>query len=120
MKDKHARVLAIVALVFMGIFIAALIATLVDYRLLNNSIGFIALASGVFVVMSLIALKADGRGFSMTKLNNQIEMEKIERELKEQAEKEQADKADDAAAGADSDTTETNKTADDSPESQNK
>ena len=47
----------------MGIFIAALIATLIDYRLLNNSVGFIALGAGVFVAMSLIALKADGRDF---------------------------------------------------------
>ncbi len=91
MKDKHARALAIVALVFMGIFIAALIATLIDYRLLNNSVGFIALGAGVFVAMSLIALKADGRGFSMTKLNNEIEMEKIEKELKEQEEKAKAE-----------------------------
>ena len=90
MKDKHARALAIVALVFMAIFIVALIATLIDYRLLNGSVGFIALGAGVFVAMVLIALKADGRGFSMTKLNNQIEMEKIERELKEQEEKEKA------------------------------
>lgn len=93
MKDKISRVLAIIALVTMGIFIAALIATLVDHTLFNNSIGFIALGAGVFTLMIFIALKADGRGFSMTKINNEIEMEKIEKKLAEQAEKEQAEKA---------------------------
>lgn len=93
MKDKISKVLAIIALVTMGIFIAALIATLVDHTLFNNSIGFIALGAGVFTLMIFIALKADGRGFSMTKINNEIEMEKIEKKLAEQAEKEKAEKA---------------------------
>ena len=95
MKDKSARALAIVALVFMGIFVAALVATLVDHTLLGGSIGFIALGCRVFALMIFIALKADGRGYSITKMNNEIEMQKIEAELKAQqdAEAEKADKA---------------------------
>lgn len=87
MKDNQARALAITALVFMGIFLAALVATLVDHTLLNGAVGYVALGAGVFVLMTLIALKADGRGFSMTKLNNEIEMEKLERERRESEEK---------------------------------
>ena len=91
MKDKQARVLAIVALVFMGIFVVALIVTLVDHTLLNGAIGYVALCSGVFAIMIFIALKADGRGYSVTKMNNEIEMQKIEKALAEQAEREKAE-----------------------------
>lgn len=111
MKDKQARALAIVALVFMLIFIAALTATVVDHTLLGGSIGYIALCAGVFVLMVFIALKADGRGYSITKMNNEIEMEKIKKELEEQqkreeaekAEKAERDKADEAAESAQAD-----------------
>lgn len=80
MKDRTARILAVIALVFMGVFIVTLIMTLVDHTMLNGSIGFFALGAGVFALMILVALKADGRGFSMTKMNNEIEMEKIQKE----------------------------------------
>ena len=93
MKDKTARALAIVALVFMGIFVVALVATLVDYTLFGGGIGFIALGAGVFAIMIFIALKADGRGYSITKMNNEIEMEKIQKALEEQVAKEKAEKA---------------------------
>lgn len=93
MKDKQARALAIVALVFMGIFVVALIVTLVDHTLLNGAIGYVALCSGVFAIMIFIALKADGRGYSVTKMNNEIEMQKIEKALAEQAEREKAEQA---------------------------
>ncbi len=69
-----------IALVFMGLFIVTLIMTLVDHTMINGSIGFFALGAGVFALMILVALKADGRGFSMTKINNEIEMEKIQKE----------------------------------------
>lgn len=88
MKDKTARALAITALVFMAVFVAALVATMIDYTLLNGSVGYIALCSGVFTLMIFLALKADGRGYSITKMNNEIEMQKIE---KEAAEKEAAE-----------------------------
>ena len=91
MKDKSARILAIVALVFIGIFSVTLVLTLVDYHMLNNSIGFISLGSGVFGLVIFFALKADGRGFSITKMNNEIEMQKLEKELEEQAAKENSE-----------------------------
>ena len=97
MKDKTARVLAIVALVFMGIFVVALVATLVDYTLFGGGIGFIALGAGVFAFMIFIALKADGRGYSITKMNNEIEMEKIQKALEEQVAKENAEKVEKAS-----------------------
>lgn len=112
MKDKTARALAIVALVFMGIFVAALIATLVDYTLFNGGIGYIALGSGVFAIMIFIALKADGRGYSITKMNNEIEMEKIKQALKEQEERENSENE---AQGDRSETPETPETASDDP-----
>ncbi|MCM1368478.1 MAG: hypothetical protein NC184_06705 [Roseburia sp.] len=94
MKDKTARVLAIVALVFMGLFVAALVATLVDSTLFNGSVGYVALTTGVFALMIFIALKADGRGYSVTQMNNEIEMEKLrEAAEKEAAEKEAAENA---------------------------
>ena len=89
MKDKHARVLAIIALVFMVLFIVALTATLIDHTLLNGSVGYIALCTGVFVFMIFIALKADGRGYSIAKMKNDIEMEKIEKALEEQQRQEE-------------------------------
>lgn len=118
MKDKSARALAIVALVFMGLFVAALVATLVDYKLLGGSIGFIALGCGVFALMIFVALKADGRGFSMTQINNEIEMQKLEKEAAEKnvaaakqsapepaptdgAENAETERADDGAQAAD-------------------
>ena len=83
----------------MGIFVVALIVTLVDHTLLNGAIGYVALCSGVFAIMIFIALKADGRGYSVTKMNNEIEMQKIEKALAEQAEREKAEqnKQDDKA-----------------------
>ena len=97
MKDRTARILAVIALVFMGVFIVTLIMTLVDHTMLNGSIGFFALGAGVFALMILVALKADGRGFSMTKINNEIEMEKIQkepekREAEQKAKEESADR----------------------------
>ena len=94
MKDRMARVLAIIALVFMGIFVVALTLTLVDYKMLGGGIGFIAMGSGVFALMIFIALKADGRGYSLSKMKQEIEMEKIEKELAEQekAEKEKQER----------------------------
>lgn len=74
----------------MVIFLVSFTATLVDYTLLNGGIGIIALCSGVFVLMVLIALKADGRGFSLTKMKNESEMKKIEQALKAQEESEKA------------------------------
>ena len=76
----------------MGIFVVALIVTLVDHTLLNGAIGYVALCSGVFAIMIFIALKADGRGYSVTKMNNEIEMQKIEKALAEQAEREKRNK----------------------------
>lgn len=100
MKDRTARILAVIALVFMGLFIVTLIMTLVDHTMLNGAIGFFALGAGVFALMILVALKADGRGFSMTKMNNEIEMEKIQKELEaeEKAKKENADRDGDGGA----------------------
>ncbi|MCI9404572.1 MAG: cytochrome d ubiquinol oxidase subunit II [Clostridia bacterium] len=100
MKDRTARILAVIALVFMGLFIVTLIMTLVDHTMINGSIGFFALGAGVFALMILVALKADGRGFSMTKINNEIEMEKIQ---KEQEKREAEQKAKEESADRDGD-----------------
>lgn len=98
MKDRTARILAVIALVFMGVFIVTLIMTLVDNTMLNGSIGFFALGAGVFALMILVALKADGRGFSMTKINNEIEMAKLEEE-RAKLEAEEKAKAEESSDG---------------------
>ncbi len=98
MKDKPARILAIIALVFIGIFSVMLVLTLIDYRMLGGSVGFIALGTGVFALVIFFALKADGRGFSMTKINNEIEMQKLENAMKEQEARENAENAQNADA----------------------
>ncbi len=61
MKNKTARALAIVALVFMLIFSGSLIATLVDSSLMNGGIGYLALSSGAFSLVVFFALRADGK-----------------------------------------------------------
>lgn len=98
MKDRTARILAVIALVFMGVFIVTLIMTLVDHTMLNGSIGFFALGAGVFALMILVALKADGRGFSMIKINNEIEMAKLEEE-RAKLEAEEKAKAEESSDG---------------------
>ncbi len=98
MKDRPARILAIIALVFIGIFSVMLVLTLIDYRMLGGSVGFIALGTGVFALVIFFALKADGRGFSMTKINNEIEMQKLENAMKEQKARENAENAQNADA----------------------
>lgn len=70
----------------MAVFLTALIATIVDFTLLNGAVGYIALSTGVIVLALFIALKAEGRGYSITKINNELEMEKIEKELAEHQE----------------------------------
>ncbi|MCH5163271.1 MAG: hypothetical protein J1G38_07290 [Clostridiales bacterium] len=119
MKDKTARVLAIIALVFMGIFVVTLTMTMIDYKMLGGGIGFVALASGAFAIIIFIALKADGRGYSITKINNEIEMEKIEKELAEQEaeqkEKENAENSDTAETVPTADGEETEAPTDEAP-----
>lgn len=75
----------------MLIFVAALTAAIIDKTLLNGAVTYVAIGTGVFSLMIFVALKADGRGFSMTKMNNEIEMEKIEREARENAEVEKTE-----------------------------
>lgn len=84
MKDRTSRVLAIIALVFALIFVTSLTATLYDSSIFNGGIGYIAICSAVFTLMIFIALKADGRGYSLSKMRQESEMKKIEDALKEQ------------------------------------
>ena len=60
---------------------------------LGNSTGFAGFGGDGWkaLIMIFIALKADGRGYSVTKMNNEIEMQKIEKALAEQAEREKAE-----------------------------
>ncbi len=122
MKDRTARILAVIALVFMGVFIVTLIMTLVDHTMLNGSIGFFALGAGVFALMILVALKADGRGFSMTKMNNEIEMEKIQKEPeKREAEQKAKEKNADRDGDGDGENAEDAKSkSEEAPDTENK
>lgn len=46
MSKKLKRIIAIIALVFMGVFTVSLVCVLIDRTLLNGQIGFLALFSG--------------------------------------------------------------------------
>lgn len=83
MKDKTARILAIIALVFMAVFLAAFITALVDPKIFGGAIVYIVISFGIAVLVIFIILKADDRGYSISKINEQIEMQKIEKENNE-------------------------------------
>ena len=53
MSRKFKRVLAIIALVFIGLFTVSFVAFLVDKTLFNGSIGFFALGLALFFVIKL-------------------------------------------------------------------
>lgn len=81
MKDKTARVLAIIALVAMFIFVASLTAMLaIPEGALRRGFMYSAIAGGIITALLFVLIKADGRGFSMTRINNEIEMKKLEDE----------------------------------------
>lgn len=104
MKDKLARALAIVALVFMAVFVVMLAAVFaIPKGIAHDAIMYTAIGSGAVGLVLFAVLKLDGRGYSMRKINNEIEMQKIEAENAELIEsaRREADEAS-AAPGAQS------------------
>lgn len=94
MKDKTARALAITALVFMFIFVVSLCVTLAAADLFGGAFVYITVSAGAVALVLFVIVKLDGRGYSITEINNEIELEKIEREnreLIERAERENAE-----------------------------
>lgn len=91
MKDKTARVIAIIALVFMAVFVVSL--TLALAGVYGNIFTYVAIGGGAVGIALFILIKISGRGYSVTQMNNEMEMEKIRKENEallaaEQAEKE--------------------------------
>lgn len=96
MKDKTARALAITALVFMGIFVGSLPMSFLGTDFVYGVFVYTAVGSGAAALLLFVLLKIDGRGFSMSEINNEIELKKIEREneaLLAEAQKQEADKS---------------------------
>lgn len=97
MKDKTARALAVTALVFMGIFIISFPMSFMGTDWLYGVFVYTTAGGGAIALMLLLVLKIDGRGFSITKINNDIEMKKIEKANKaliEEAERKDTDASD--------------------------
>lgn len=78
MKDKTARIIAIIALIFMAVFVVSLTVSLADvYR---DIFTYVAVGSGAVALALFMLIKMSGRGYSITEMNNEIEMEKIRQE----------------------------------------
>ncbi|MDE5592670.1 MAG: hypothetical protein K2I75_01915 [Clostridiales bacterium] len=78
MKDKTARIIAIIALVFMAVFVVSLTLSLAGVY--GNIFTYVAIGGGAVALALFILIKISGRGYSVTQMNNEIEMEKIRKE----------------------------------------
>ena len=89
MKDKTARIVAIIALIFMAVFVTSLTVSLAG--VLSNIFTYIAIGSAAVALALFMLIKISGRGYSITEINNEIEMEKIRQENEEMIAKENAE-----------------------------
>ena len=78
MKDRTARIIAIVALVFMAVFVVSLTLSLAGVY--SNIFTYVAIGGGAVALALFMLIKISGRGYSVTEMNNEIEMEKISKE----------------------------------------
>ena len=78
MKDKTARIIAIIALVFMAVFVVSLTLSLAGVY--SNIFTYVAIGGGAVALALFMLIKMSGRGYSVTQINNEIEMEKIQKE----------------------------------------
>ena len=92
MKDKTARIIAIIALIFMAVFVTSLLVSLAG--VLREIFSYIAIGSAAVTLALFMLIKLSGRGYSITEMNNEIEMEKIRKENEELIAKENAEKSD--------------------------
>ena len=96
MKDKTARIIAIIALVFMAVFVVSLTLSLAG--VCGNIFTYVAIGSGAVGIVLFLLIKITGRGYSITEINNEMEMEKIQKEnekLLAEAQAEQSQKNED-------------------------
>ena len=96
MKDKTARIIAIIALIFMAVFVVSLTLSLAGVY--GNIFTYVAIGSGAVGIVLFLLIKITGRGYSITEINNEMEMEKIQKENEkliadEKAEQAEKDKA---------------------------
>lgn len=113
MQDKTARVIAIIALIFMAAFVVSLTISLAG--VLPNVFGYVALGSGAVALALFMLIKMSGRGYSITEMNNEIEMEKIRKENEAQLAAAQAE-AQNTAENADDDAAKNNESATETPD----
>lgn len=94
MKDKTARIIAIIALIFMAGFVVSLTLSLAG--VMQNVFTYLAIGSAAVALALFVLIKMSGRGYSITEMNNEMEMEKIRRENEAMlAEAQAEDKRDD-------------------------
>ena len=81
MKDKTARIIAIFALIFMAAFVVTLCLSLAG--VMREVFSYVAIGCAAVCLALFMILKLNGKGFSITDMNNRIEMEKIQKENEE-------------------------------------
>ncbi|MDE7107656.1 MAG: hypothetical protein K2O39_04965 [Clostridiales bacterium] len=99
MKDKTARIIAIIALVFMAVFVVSLTISLAGVY--SNIFTYVAIGGGAVALALFMLIKISGRGYSITEMNNETEMEKIRKENEAQFAAEQDENAKNAGADVD-------------------
>ncbi|MCH5153898.1 MAG: hypothetical protein J1F71_01665 [Clostridiales bacterium] len=92
MKDKTARIIAIIALIFMAAFVVTLTLSLAG--VMRNVFSYVAIGCAAVTLALFMVLKINGRGYSMTDINNEIEMEKIRKENEEKLAEEKTEQSD--------------------------
>lgn len=100
MKDRTARIIAIIALIFMAAFVVSLCLSLAD--VMRGVFSYVAIGCAAVCLALFMVLKLNGKGYSITDMNNEIEMEKIRKENEALIKQEQEEKPE----NTDADTTE--------------
>ena len=96
MKDKTARVIAVIALIFMAAFVVSLTVSLAG--VMRNVFSYVAIGCAAVALALFMVLKINGKGYSITEMNNEIEMEKIRKENEELIAKEKAEQSDEGTS----------------------
>ena len=91
MKDRTARVIAIIALIFMAAFVVTLTISLAG--VMPGVFSYVAIGCAAVALALFMILKINGKGYSITDMNNQMEMEKIQKENEELLAEEKAEKS---------------------------
>lgn len=98
MSNKTARIVAIIALVFMAAFVVFLVLTIIDIKMLGGSVGIIAMITGFVAIGLYLWLRFAGKTYNLSKMKDEAEMQRIQDELDKQALDETNAKAEEGTA----------------------